>query len=553
MPRPRILAGFAALLLSLLPCAARAQSPAAIPHLERRGKAVQLVVDGKPYLLLGGELGNSSSSSLAYMEPIWPKLQQMNLNTALAAVSWSQIEPEEGRFDFSVVDGLITGAHSHDLHLVLLWFGSWKNGLSHYAPTWVRSDYKRFPRARLATGTAEVLSPFSEVNREADARAFAALMRHVKEVDQARVVVMIQVENEVGLLGDSRDRSAAAAAAFRAPVPKELVSYLQSHRSDLLPELKKIWNPTAGAGASWRQLFGGGPEGDEAFMAWGYASYLNAVARAGKAEYALPMYVNAWIVQPQDTMPGNYPSGGPQAQVHDIWKAAGPSIDILAPDIYLPVFPGIAALYQRSGTPLFVPESTSGVAGAANAFYAIGQRAAIGYSPFGIERVAGDAASTPIAKAYSVLGQLAPLILDSQSKGTVAGVWLNRDHPEEKIRLGDYLVTASLRRGRRAADAAAERGYGLIMATGPSEYTVAGSDVQITFAPATAGPPVAGLATVEEVAFVDGRWVPGRQLSGDEIMISYDMAANAAAHQTGTGLKFTADPGIQRVKLYRYE
>jgi hypothetical protein len=554
MGRPRFFAGLAT--LALLAATARggnAQGPAGIPHLQRNGEAVQLMVDGEPFLVLGGELGNSTSSSLSYMKGVWPVLQQLNLNTVLAAVAWSQVEPEEGKFDFTVVDGLIREARYRKMHLALLWFASWKNGLSHYAPVWVKRDERRFPRARLSAGTPEVLSPFSDANRDADARAFAALMHHLKEVDSgAHTVVMMQVENEVGLLGDSRDRSAAAGAAFRQPVPKELVSYLRAHRDDLLPELKRIWRPDAPAGATWEQLFGGGAGADEVFMAWAYSRYIDRVAAAGKAEYALPMYVNAWIVQPQDTKPGDYPSGGPQAQVHDIWKAGAPALDILAPDIYLPDFPGITALYQRSGTPLFVPESTSGAGGAANAFFAIGQRRAIGFSPFGIERVGADPASSPIAKAYAVLGQLAPLIVQSQAKGTIAGIWLSRENPADTIRLGDYTLTATVRPARRGADAPT-RGYGLVIATGPDEYLVAGSDLQVAFSPATAGPPVAGLASVEEGTFVAGRWVPGRTLNGDEVMISYDMAANAAAHRTGTGLKFTEDPTIQRVRLYRFQ
>ncbi len=554
MGRPRFLAGLAT--LALLAAAARganAQGMGGIPHLERNGRAVQLMVDGEPFLVLGGELGNSTSSSLSYMKGVWPVLQQLNLNTVLAAVSWSQVEPEEGTFDFTVVDGLIREARDRKMHLVLLWFGSWKNGLSHYAPVWVKRDVRRFPRARLSAGTPEVLSPFSDANRDADARAFAALMRHLKEVDSgAHTVVMVQVENEIGLLGDSRDRSAAAETAFRQPVPEELVSYLRARRDDLLPELKRIWQPDAPAGATWEQLFGGGAGADEVFMAWAYARYIDRVAAAGKAEYPLPMYVNAWIVQPQDTKPGDYPSGGPQAQVHDIWKAGAPALDILAPDIYLPDFPGITALYQRSGTPLFVPESTSGASGAANAFFAIGQRGAIGFSPFGIERVGGDAAGSPIAKAYAVLGRLAPLVLQSQAKGTIAGIWLSRESPADTLRLGDYTLTATLRQPRRGADAPT-RGYGLVIAMGPDEYLVAGSDLQVAFSPATPGPAVAGLASVEEGTFVDGRWVPGRTLNGDEVMISYDMAANAAAHRTGTGLKFTDGPTIQRVRLYRFQ
>ena len=325
-----------------------------IPHLRKQGTATQMVVDGKPYLALAGELHNSSSSSLEYVKPIWPKLKQMNLNTVLAVVSWAMIEPEEGKFDFTIVDGLIEQARGHDLHLAILWFGSWKNGISHYPPYWVKKDLERFPRARIKNGkNIEVLSTLCKANREADARAFAALMKHIREIDSKKhTVVMIQVQNEVGVLGDSRDRSEAANAAFAGPVSGELMQYLVRHKDDLLSELKEVWSTTGyKESGTWTEVFGTGVKADEVFMAWNYAQYLDRVAKAGKAKYPIPMFVNAWIVQPQDKVPGDYPSGGPQAHNHDIWRAGAPNIDILAPDIYLSNFGQICEMYSRSGNP----------------------------------------------------------------------------------------------------------------------------------------------------------------------------------------------------------
>ena len=170
--------------------------------MRKQGTATQLIVDGKPFLMLAGELRNSSATSLDYMKRVWPRLvAQTKLNTILAGVSWNQIEPQEGKFDFTVLDGVIQGAREHNLRLVLLWFGSWKNSLSSYAPDWVKRDFERFPRAQFEGGVSiEELSTLSEANRDADARAFAALMRHVKAVDgRQHTVIMIQVENEVGM------------------------------------------------------------------------------------------------------------------------------------------------------------------------------------------------------------------------------------------------------------------------------------------------------------------------------------------------------------------
>ena len=175
---------------------AYAQTAAGVPHLEKQGTATQLIVDGKPFLALTGELGNNTASSLENMQPIWSRLVTGNLNCVLAAVSWAQIEPEEGRFDFALVDGLIQEARRNNLKLVFLWFGSWKNGLSSYPPLWVKQDYRRFPRVKIKGGKSiELLSTFGDASRDADARTYRALMRYVKEVDgQQHTVLMMQVE-----------------------------------------------------------------------------------------------------------------------------------------------------------------------------------------------------------------------------------------------------------------------------------------------------------------------------------------------------------------------
>src|ERR1035441_7038785 len=240
---------------------AYAQTAAGVPHLEKQGTATQLIVDGRQFLGLTGELGNNTASSLEYMQPTWSRLVAGNLNCVLAAVSWAQIEPQEGRFDFALVDGLIQEARRNNLKLVFLWFGSWKNGLSSYPPLWVKQDYKKYPRIRLTGGkTIELLSTFSDASRDADARAYRALMRHLREVDgQEHTVIAIQVENEVGVLRDTRDRSEPANKAYAAPVPKELMDYLQQHKDTLAPELKEVWaangNKTSG---TWAEVFGPG-------------------------------------------------------------------------------------------------------------------------------------------------------------------------------------------------------------------------------------------------------------------------------------------------------
>lgn len=526
-----------------------------LPHLKKQGTATQLVVDGRPYLVLAGELHNSSSSSIEYMRPIWSKLQQMNLNTVLAVVSWDLLEPEEGKFDFTIVDSLIEQARSHDLRLVILWFGSWKNGISHYVPYWVKKDLKRFPRVRIKNDkNIEVLSTLCEANWQADARAFAALMKHIRKIDsKEHTVIMIQIENEVGILGDSRDCCDMANAAFAGQVPDELMQYLLKHRDNLLPELKEVWSTTGyRKSGTWTEVFGTGVKADEVFMAWNYAQYLDRIAEAGKEEYPIPMYVNAWIIQPRDKVPGDYPSGGPQAHNHDIWRAGALHIDILAPDIYLPNFEEICRLYSRSGNPLFIPESRAGIQGAANAFYAIGEFNAIGYSPFGIDSKIADPENGPMPQAYDVLSQLSALILEHQGKDSITSVILDKQNPSRNITMGCYTLEVALRQ-QRWSPAVPSSGYCMIILTESDEFVVAGNDIQITFFANTPGPEIVGLASVYEGRFVDGRWIPGRKLNGDAIMLDYHLDRMAAENRPGSVLRLQGEsPGIQKVKLYRF-
>jgi len=536
-----------ALILSLGAGHARGQAPAvgsAAARLEKRGSTTQLIVDGKPFLILGGELHNSSSSSVAYMKPIWPRLAAMDLNTVLAPVAWETIEPEEGKFDFSVVDGLIEGARQNNLRLVFLWFGSWKNTYSSYAPGWVKSDTERFPRVQTSDGRdTERLSPFSVTNRDADARAFASLMRHIREKDaDAQTVIMVQVENEVGVIPESRDHSAAAAAAFAAPVPAELASYMQQHRTALVPEFRAMWEANGGKTfGSWEEIFGKSALTDDLFMAWNYATYINQVAAAGKAEYPLPMYVNAALIRP-NYQPGQYNSGGPLPHSMDMWRAGAPNIDFLSPDIYLDDFAEWCQKYIRPDNSLFIPEARGGAEGAANAFYALGQVSAIGFSPFGID--SEDAA--PIGDAYATLSHLAPLILEKQAIGEIASVVLEGEAQRAaRVTLGDYTFTVTRPPNPTSdASAAAPRASALFLQTGPNEYIVAGSgNSVVTFAASTPGLPTVGIESIDEEFFDGGQWILGRRLNGDE-------------NSQGQVLKLNADDSAQgrvyRLRLYRY-
>jgi hypothetical protein len=506
------------------------------PHLENRGQSTQLVVDGKPFLMLAGELHNSSSSSLEYMKPIWPKLAAIPLNTVLTPLSWELIEPTEGVYDFALVDGLMNQARENRLHIVFLWLAAWKNGMSSYQPVWVKQDTRRFPRAVLHNAEAPILSTLeanSKATRDADAKAFAALMAHIKQADTAHTVLMMQVENEVGILGDTRDHSPEADRAFASPVPAALTTYMRTHRNDLNPELRDLWLANgAKTSGTWGEIFGESARADEAFMAWNYARYVQQVAAAGKGSYNIPMYANAWLGG-NDATPGDYPSGGPQPRVIDIWKAAAPAtggLDILAPDLYKSDFYDWAERYHRPDNPLFVPETNGGANGAANVFYALGEQAAIGFSPFAIDapyapenahllQQSSDAAmssllngNADLGASYSAIAGIAPMLLEAQAKGRTHGFTLTKEHSSIEFNMDAYIVHVSLDEifGRGT-----DKGYGFVMMTAPDVFFGAGKGfhVQITMRDRASH---VGIASIEEGTFQEGSWMPGRRLNGDE-------------------------------------
>lgn len=491
----------------------QAPSDAGIPHLQRVENSTELMVDGKPFLMLAAEIHNSSSSSLDYMRPIWPRLAAIPLNTVLTPLSWELIEPKEGSFDFSLVVGLIEQARQNNLHIVFLWLASWKNGMSSYPPLWVKENTERFPRViERGVGPVEILSTLGEATVQADSRAFAALMHHIRQVDGSKhTVLMMQVENEVGVLGDSRDRSPAANKAFESAVPNQVFDYLQKHRETLSPEFREVWAANGyKTSGTWEQVFGVGARTDQIFMAWNYGRFVQRVAAAGKAEYPIPMYVNTWLGD-VPALPGTFPSGGPLPDVVDLWKAAGSAIDIFSPDIYKPNFAEWCNRYHRFGNPLFIPEAAGGTVGQENVFYAVGHEGAIGFSPFGIDSWRDT--NNDLGKSYEVLAQLAPTILSHEGKDEMTGFVLTKDQPEVFANVNGYQLDIRL---DAIFGSSSERGYGLVIANGPNQFIGAGTGFRVSFSPLTPGLPLAGIGSIEEGTFSGNTWRPGRRLNGDE-------------------------------------
>jgi beta-galactosidase GanA len=532
------------------------------PELRKVGRVTQLYVDGQPFLVLGGELGNSTASSLTVLETALDRCQRMNLNTVMLPVYWDLIEPEEGKFDFALVQSAIDQARARNLRLVFLWFGTWKNSMSCYAPSWVKRNTTRFERVKRKSGEVlEIISPESAAANDADAHAFSSLMRWTKQYDSAkRTVIMAQVENEIGMIPDARDHSQNSEEAYLRAVPDKLLSLAANGK--LGTEVAALWEKAGRKNrGAWKEVFGSEPAGEEIFSAWQFSRYVEKVARAGKQEYPLPMFVNAALIRPR-YQPGQYPSAGPLPHLLEIWRAGAPSVDMICPDIYFPNFMEWCGRYTRNGNPLFIPETAPSVRAPANAVYAVAQFGAIGCGPFAIESV-DEKRERAIANCYATLDGLSALILKSQQNGSIIGLspqigfdWKVDEQPQRGELAGTVIQAQfdrasagvgtektslpTLGSGRWDAPPGTPYGAALVLQLAPDTFLIAGMGATITFAP-TNGRGKVGIDRVQEGHFTkDEHWVGDQWLNGD---------------QTHQGRHVHLDDGrwsIQRVTLYRY-
>lgn len=501
-----------------------AQEIKPLPRLEHHGDHYQLLVDGKPFLVLGGQVHNSSAWSSDNLETAWKIYDCLHANTAEIPIYWEQVEPEPGRFRFDVIDHIVADARSHGLRVVFLWFASWKNGEMHYTPPWIKLNRETYQRVIGPFGQAmEILSPLCDACREADARAFTAVMAHIRSVDEScRTVILVQVENETGLLGTDRDYSDRATSAFRGPVPADLMNYLERHRDTLMPALKAAWQQSGfRRSGTWSEVFGS--LAPEAFSGWTVARYVDAVAAAGKQAYPLPMYCNNWLINPGNERAGRWPSGGPTTHVLDIWKAAAPHIDLLAPDIYLPKFYDTAAEFTRPDNPLFVPETAPAAHYAAYAFYTLAAFNGIGFSSFGIDGRAfvrdgelNDNARE-FADVYRVLTPLLPLIAREQYAGRLHAVVQDEDRAQAIPLNMKLAAVVSFRDTYRLEG---PRGRGLLIELSPDDYVVAGARFHVDFRELQGPARDAEFLSIEEGTFDGDRWIPSRRLNGDELHVT---------------------------------
>lgn len=508
------------------------------PKLVAKDGRWALLVDGQPYLMLGGQIHNSSAWP-SELPGVWKSLSELHANTVEAPVYWEQVEPQQGQFNWDNVDAVVKGAREHNLHVVLLWFGTWKNGNMHYAPQWVKTDPKRFPRVMRADGEPiDVLSANSLSNLDADKAAFVALLRHLKTLDATeRTILMVQVENESGIIGSPRDFSPESNKEFAGPVP-----------ADMLAAAKQ--KP-----GTWRDVFRG--DADELFQLYHQAHYLNAIAAAGKAEFDLPLYMNVWLSYPPAELPERrirvpgvqYPSGGAVQPWVGLWRALAPSIDAIAPDIYGddPAFvQDVLAAYHRPDNPLLVPEIAKPDSFAKYDFLALGE-GAIGVAPFGVDphgwNILGDVAAAGHARNFALLAPMVREIAKLSFEGKLKTSIEESGQSQQELDFGPWQATVSygfpLQDGRRPPGTNDAHGVALVAQCGPDEFLVSGVDASVSFhVPGRLPGMRMQILSAEDGSYDDGVWKTKRLWNGDE---------------TDRGLQFHADdPAVVRVRLGRF-
>lgn len=535
-PVGSLFGGFAAsvvLAFGAFCCACAADAPQVVQHDGRYA----LLVDGKPFLALGGQIHNSSAWP-SELGQVWASMEKLHANTIEAPVYWEQFETEPGKFDFQNVDVLVEGARQRDLCVVLLWFGTWKNGNMHYVPTWVKTDTERFPRVIRRDGEPiDVLSPLSRNTLEADRAAFVALTRHLKEIDGDRhTVIAIQVENESGNIGSVRDYSAIANREFAKQVPAGLLAM------------------TGKQTGSWAEVFGS--EADEIFQAYYQAKYVNEIAAAGKHELGIVYYINVWLDYPAAQLPQQqidepgiaYPSGGAVQKLVGLWRKMAPALDMIGPDIYSDnsnFYLDVMKAYHRPDNPLWIPETGRSDSFGKFFFYALGA-GAIGFSPFGVDEsgwnILGDEPWTAHARNFALIGPMAREIAQLEFDGKVKTAVEERGHVTQELDFGEWQATVAFGfpqlDGKSAPGTKDAHGSALVAQIGPNEFLVTGVDASVIFHLPGKKPWMRSqFLTVEQGSYENGVWRGKRLWNGDE---------------TDRGLCFYDKPLVVRAKMQQF-
>jgi len=535
----------------LMAAAGAAAAAAELPQIVKKDGRFALMVDGAPFVILGGQAQNSSNYPLA-LNKVFAAIKDMHANTLEIPVAWEQIEREEGKFDFSYVDTLVAEARKNNVKLVLLWFGTWKNTGPNYAPEWVKFNNTRFPRMVAKDGKITYcLSPQGEETLKADKKAFVALMAHLKKIDEAKhTVIMVQVENEVGTYGFARDYAPKAEAQFNQAVPQVVLDH------------KKSPVPLAKSG-TWKQVYG--DYADEYFHAYSIASYIEEIAKAGRAVYNLPMYVNNSqrdsTEDPVKPWHENFASGGPNFDVIDIYRAAAPHIEFAGPDIYSPnskKFQATLRLFQRPDNALMVPEMSNAAEYVRYTYLVLG-KGAIGFSPFGIDyadysnfplghKAIDKTMVEPFGKIYAAFRPMERQWAKWAFEGRTYGVAEGDDRQPQTVDMKGWKATISFREwqfGEREyfkdvkdvpAGTEIPNGGVSIAQISDNEFIIIGQRARVKIDHAEGKPTLWG--RVEEGHYdATGKWIMERNWNGD---------------QTDYGLNLTGNPVVLKVTVGTY-
>jgi beta-galactosidase GanA len=517
-------------------------------------------VNGRPFFPLGGQVHNSSAYTLQGLDRAWKALEAIHANTAEIPVYWDVVEPREGVFDFSRLDPLLEAARQRGLRLILLWFGTWKNGMMKYAPEWVKDNPQRFRRVITPDGSAlSVLSPHCIETREADRSAFCAFIQYLKARDEHdHTVIAVQVENEPGTLGSDRDYSPEAEALFREAVPEALFQAMtQAPQS----RLAQFWQDCGKVRGDWPTAFG--VHASELFGAWHIASYIDSIAEAGKQLYAIPMYVNAWPQEQRWRVPGaNYPSGGATRNTIDLWKCAAPHLDVIGLDTYIvnnTDYQEVCAVYNRPDNPLFIPESARHTMNALNMMNALAEYQAIGYAVFGVESLIDAEGAVlpdmvPLANSFKSVRAALPLLI--QYRGQVHAVIEAEYRTEQFLDLGEYVALIqfgnadpTLHMLDYAHTATTERGRGLIIKAGEREFYLVGGAYRALFKKKGDSRQLLANATANDYLFVrlaNYRRVEEGQFDSDE---RWTLTKIRNGDETDHGIWVQPDVGVVHVVL----
>jgi beta-galactosidase GanA len=532
-----------------------------IPSIVQKDGRYALMVDGAPYLMLGMQTNNSSDWP-ATLPQVWPAAEALHVNTVETPIYWEQFEPRQGQFDTTQIDTVLAQARAHHLHLVLLWFGTWKNGSQHYMPEWMKLEPERYSHVINKRGEpVDSPSPFAQASLDADIHAFTAFMKHLKAADPERTVLMVQVENETGTWGTLRDYSPAAEKLFAAPVPADVLTAM---------------NVSPGSRtANWQDVFG--TEAEVNFHAWAIARYVGQIAAAGKAVYPLPLYVNAALRDPiKPGAPGSYESGGPTDNVLNIWKAEAPAIDVLAPDIYsndTATYLKVLDLYHRPDNALFVPETSGSVATARFFFAALG-RQAIGYSPFGLDYTrtpapqpgaatpSQDSFLQPTAQNYILIGPMMRDIARLNFEGKLQAVAEEQGQPTQTLHFGDWdaVVTCGSGRGAAPRQGSEPTGRALVAQLKDNQFLVTGINAHVDFRPAGTeqqrrSQQIVNGSGQTPSAQIEGKWIHRQFLKVEEGTYengAFKFRRILNGDQTDYGLNFSSAPLVLRVSVATY-